>query len=236
MNRLCSICARGGSKGVPNKNISNMNGLSLLSMSIIQARKSGLFSHIAVSSDSDEILNIAKEAGSVILVKRPDEMATDTAGKLPVIQHCFREAEKITGMRFETGVDLDATSPLRSVDDIIQSVKLLEDHPDADNLVTVMHARRSPYFNLLEMDQAGYVHLSKQLQGTILRRQDSPKCFDMNASIYIWKREKLLNTEKVLLPKTIFYLMPEERSIDIVSPLDYKIVEMLLKDRMHEFK
>lgn len=231
MNRLCSICARGGSKGVPQKNLKLINGLPLIAYSILQAEKSGLFSHIAVSSDSEEILEAASKYATVIKIRRPEAMATDSAPKLPVIQHCFLEAEKISGVSFATAVDLDATSPLRSVQDIADCVRLIEENPEADNLVTAMPARRSPYFNLIELTPEGYVGISKSLTSTIVRRQDAPQCFDMNASIYAWSREKLVAATKVLMPKTILHTMPEERSIDIDSPLDFKIVQMLLLER-----
>lgn len=236
MRRLCSICARGGSKGVPNKNLRTIGGIPLIGFSVIQAARSGLFTHIAVSSDSPEILAAANDYADIIPILRPATMATDTAPKLPVIQQCFTEVEKTTGIRFETAVDIDATSPLRSVDDLVAAVKLLESRSDADNLITAMPARRSPYFNLVEQQDDGYVQLSKKLSSSIIRRQDAPPSYDMNASIYVWERSKLLSAEKVVGAKTILYVMPEERSIDIDSALDFRIVEMLLLERMAEFK
>jgi N-acylneuraminate cytidylyltransferase/CMP-N,N'-diacetyllegionaminic acid synthase len=181
-------------------------------------------------------LAAAKDYADIVPILRPASMATDTAPKLPVIQHCFTEVEKTTGMRFETAVDIDATSPLRSVDDLIAAVKLLESHPEADNLITAMPARRSPYFNLVEQQADGYVQLSKGMNSSIVRRQDAPPSYDMNASIYVWERSKLLSAEKVVSAKTILYVMPEERSIDIDSALDFRIVEMLLLERIEEFK
>jgi len=127
MKRLCTICARGGSKGVKGKNIRPLLGKPLIAHSIEQARKSGLFAAIAVSSDSDIILQIAKEWGVDFLIKRPDELATDHAAKLPVIRHCVAEVERQSGYCFDTIVDLDATSPLRSVEDICSAVALLEE-------------------------------------------------------------------------------------------------------------
>lgn len=229
-NRLCTICARGGSKGVPGKNLRSIAGLPLIAYSIKQALESKLFSHIAVSSDSGEILAAAKKAGANLLIERPATLATDTSPKLPVIQHCAKEAERISGLLFDTFVDLDATSPLRLPQDIENAVRLLESKKFS-NIVTGAKARRSPYFNLVEMNADGTVHLSKPLPQNIVRRQDAPPCFDMNASIYAWSRAHLFESPKVLDENTGFYEMPEERSIDIDSELDFKIVSMLLSER-----
>lgn len=234
MKRICSICARGGSKGVENKNIKLVAGLPLIAHTILQAQKSKLFDVISVSSDSDDILRVAKEYGVNFAIKRPDELATDTAAKLPVIQHCFIESEKLSGLTFDTAVDLDCTSPLRSVEDLVNSVKMFEDRKDASNLITGMRARRSPYFNLVQQTEQGFVELAGKPAKPILRRQDAPVCFDMNASIYIWSRENLLNSTKVIQPSTIIYEMPEERSIDIDSQFDFEIVSYLMEKRKNE--
>ena len=227
MNRLCTICARGGSKGVTNKNIKLLLGKPLIAHTIMQAKKSGLFNYVAVSSDSEEILSVAKVWGADVLIKRPDELATDQAAKLPVIRHALKAVEQQTGQKFHIHVDLDATSPLRNIADIEGAVNMLESDKGIANVITGALARRSPYFNLVELNTEGYVELSKELSTSIIRRQDSPKCYDMNASIYVWRREVLLAEDKVILPKTALYEMPEERSIDIDSPLDFDFVEFL---------
>ena len=227
-SRLCTICVRAGSKGVLNKNIKVINGSPLLSYTIMQAKESKLFDLVAVSSDSPEILKIANEFGADILVERPDELATDTAAKIPVIQHCAREASRISGKNFSVVVDMDATSPLRSVDDIIGSVKLLESS-GSKNVITGSPSRRSPYFNLVEVGADSVVRLSKSLDKKIVRRQDAPKCFDMNASIYPFTWDGLMNCSGVFLDDTRFFEMPEERSIDIDSELDFEFVEFLMR-------
>lgn len=224
---LCTICARGGSKGVKNKNIRLLNGKPLIAHTIEQAKKSELFDHIVVSSDSDEIIDVAKSYGAEVFFKRPDELASDFSGKLDVIRHALIESEKYYNTKFEYHVDLDATSPLRDVSDITESFKqFLENNNDI--LVTGAPARRSPYFNLIEVDKDGHVGLSKTLPENIVRRQDSPDCYDMNASIYIWKREALISNNTLFIDNTGIYVMPEERSQDIDSELDFKIVELIM--------
>lgn len=226
MKRLCTICARGGSKGVKNKNIRELLGKPLLAHSIMQAKASGLFEAVAVSSDSPEILSVAKTWGADHLITRPDELAQDTSPKLPVMQHCVRETEKITGACYDTIVDLDATSPLRIPEDIINSVKMLEEN-HAANVITGAPARRSPYFNLVEVDGAGIARLCKTLPQAITRRQDAPKCYDMNASIYVWRRDVFFDSKSIFNDGTQIYVMPEERSLDIDSELDFELVEFL---------
>jgi CMP-N,N'-diacetyllegionaminic acid synthase len=217
MSRVCTICARGGSKGVRGKNLREMHGKPLLAYTVEQAKASGLFDVVAVSSDSSQILEIANRFGADLLIERPAELATDTAAKLPVIRHAVAEAERQSGRTFGTLVDLDATSPLRNVDDIRAAVALLED-TGSGNVITAMPARRSPYFNLVELNDRGQVVLSKPVATPFVRRQDAPLCFDMNASIYVWRRDTL-------------FVMPEERSIDIDSELDFQFVEFLIAQR-----
>lgn len=226
-NILCTICARGGSKGVKNKNIKIINDKPLIAYSIEQAQASGLFEHIVVSTDSDTIASVSQEYGAEIFFKRDVEMAGDNAGKLDVIKDAFIRSEAYYGRQFEYLIDLDATSPLRSVEDITGAFnQFIKD--DNDNLITAMPSRKSPYFNIVEMDASGRVLLSKRLDEAVVRRQDAPACFDMNASIYIWKREVILNEKTLFLEKTGLYVMPEERSVDIDTSLDFEFVEFLM--------
>ena len=226
-NVLCTICARGGSKGVKNKNIKPINGKPLIAYTIEQAKKSGLFKHIVISTDSDNITAIAKEYGAEVFFKRSTELASDTAGKLDVIRDAFQKSEEYYNEKYDYLIDLDATAPLREVEDITKSFKQFLDNAN-DNLITAMASRRSPYFNLVEMTKEGNITLSKTLNDSVLRRQDAPKSYDMNASIYIWKRDVILKSDTLFLEKTGLYVMPEERSIDIDTELDYKFVEFLL--------
>jgi N-acylneuraminate cytidylyltransferase/CMP-N,N'-diacetyllegionaminic acid synthase len=232
MLRICTICARGGSKGVPNKNIRPLLGKPLIVHTIEQARASGLFDVLAVSSDSDEILAVSGRAGVDHLVERPAELADDRAAKLPAIQHCVRSVEARTGRRYATMVDLDATAPLRVPQDIAGAVALLE-AGGCSNVITGCPAHRSPYFNLVEATADGFVALSKPGTG-IVRRQDSPACYDCNASIYAWTRETFFGADNVLLPTTRLYEMPRERSLDIDTELDFDLVEVLMRRLVRE--
>ena len=230
MTMLCTICARGGSKGVVRKNARELLGKPLLAWTIEQARQTRLFTAIAFSSDSDELLATALKAGADIAVKRPDEMATDTAPKIPAIRHCLEQAIARSGTSPDIFVDLDVTSPLRLASDISGAVKLLE-QTGARSVITGAPARRSPYFNLVEARKDGSVGLSKSAEPPITRRQDAPRCYDMNASIYVWRVAPFLEHPAVFYPDTRLYEMPEERSVDIDSELDFTLVELLLRRR-----
>ena len=226
MKILCTICARAGSKGVANKNLRLINNKPLIVYSIEQAIATKLFDQIVVSSDSKEIREVALANGATFCVDRPAELATDTAPKLPAIKHCVENAEKKFG-QFEVIIDLDATAPLRESSDIIGALELLQS-AQADNVITGTPAHRSPYFNLVETDVNGIVSLSKPPANVVARRQDSPQCFDMNASIYVWRRQALFANENLFTSSTRLFVMPRERSLDIDSQADFEMVEWMM--------
>ena len=225
IKNLCTICMRGGSKGVSGKNLRNLHGKPLMAYTIEQALLGALFEHVVVSTDSSAIAEMAKTYGAEAWFLRPAEVATDEAPKLPVIRHTFLEAEKHYGHDFEILVDLDATSPLRSVADINGAYDQLIAE-DADMLITASPCRKNPYFNMVEKVN-GRVRKVKELKPPPTRRQDAPAVYDMNASIYIWKRRALLEYDTLFTEKTSLYVMPEERSVDIDTELDWEFVEFI---------
>ncbi len=226
VKRICTICVRGGSKGLPGKNMRPLLGKPLLAWTVEQAKRSGLFDCIAVSSDSPELLAIGRQAGADETIDRPAELASDTAGKLPAIVHAVTAVETRRGTRFDMIVEMDATAPLRLNADITGAVALAEAHAPA-NVITGSPAHRSPYFNLVERAGDGHVRLVRP--GAFLRRQDAPACFDMNASIYVWPRDRFMAEPKVFYDDTLLFEMPTERSHDIDSALDFEIVELLMR-------
>ncbi len=231
VKRICTVCARGGSKGVPGKNTRMLLGKPLIVWTLEQARESAIFDLIAVSSDAPATLETARDHGADVLIERPTELASDQAGKPPAIAHCVERAEAETGLSFDVIVDLDVTSPLRLPGDVQAATTVLE-QGSASNLITGAPARHSPYFNLVERDAEGHVRLSKRLESTIHRRQDAPACFDLNGSIYVWRREPFLSQPAVFYEDTLLYEMPAERSVDIDSELDFDIVELLMRRRL----
>jgi len=229
--RICTITVRGGSKGVPGKNWRPLQGIPLFAHSVLHAVESDIFDSIVVTSDAPEVLDRAMEFGATDRVLRPAHLASDTAAKVPAIVHAVLTVEERLGLEFDTVVDLDATSPLRHVSDIRGAVALLEDE-GLDSVITGSEAHRSPYFNLVEREAAtGLVHLSKTLPEAVVRRQDAPHAFDMNASVYVWNRSAVVGNPGVFFPRTKLYEMPAERSRDIDTELDFEIVSWLMDKR-----
>jgi CMP-N,N'-diacetyllegionaminic acid synthase len=226
---LCTICMRGNSKGIKNKNLKTINGKKLLSYTIKAAIDSKIFNEIVVSSDSLKILNTSKKLKIKNLVKRPKKLASDSSGKIPAIKHALIQTEKKLKKKFNYIIDLDATSPLRTKKDIIGAFKKFI-QKNADNLVSVTESRKNPYFNIVEVKNSR-VQLVKKKSQNILRRQDTPKTYDLNASIYIWKREILLKKKTLYQKKTILYEMPQDRSFDLDNRNDLEIVSFYLKKR-----
>lgn len=204
-----------------------LNGRPLISHSVRQALASELFDCVAVSSDSAEVLDAAAEAGAQELVRRPTSLAGDRAPKVPAIQHAAEEVELRREKRYATVTDLDVTSPLRTVDDIRAAVTLLE-NSGATNLFSVAPARRSPWFNMVRLDEDGRPSLV--IPSGVSRRQDAPETFDMNASVYVWTRAAL-DEGSVIVPTACIFVMPPERSFDIDEEVDWLIVSALAAER-----
>jgi len=230
-SRLCSICARGGSKGVKNKNIRTLDGKPLIGHIIETARLTGLFDAIAVSSDSEAILEAANNFGVDFLIQRPLSMATDEAPKLPAIQHCAQQVQSLSGHCFQTFVDLCVTAPLMLPEDVKGAIELLESS-DAINVISATAAAHSPYFSVVEASQPNrFVKLVKKLDTPFARRQDCPPCYTLNGAIYAWKSAHFFELNSVITDKTLVYEMPAERSIDIDSEFDLDMATFLYHKR-----
>lgn len=224
MKTIASICARGGSVGVPGKNIRLLHGKPLIAHSIEQAYAVKGIDAVYVSTDSSEIADVARQYGARVPFLRPAELATSNAAKVPVIQHLCQWVEENEDS-FDQIVDLDPTSPLRTVDDIETCLSLLDAETDA--VITAFESEKNPYFNMVERKADGNIGLVCKPQGAVVARQQAPHVYSMNASIYVWHRHTL--AKGLWNGKLKLHVMPRERSIDIDSPLDFKIVEMLMK-------
>jgi CMP-N,N'-diacetyllegionaminic acid synthase len=220
---IATICARGGSKGVPGKNIRQLHGKPLIAHTIAQAHACKFIDRVFVSTDDHDIAKAARIAGAEVPFLRPAELATDTAPKIPVIRHLVNEVKQM-GVAVDRIVDLDPTSPLRDVADIEACLSLLDAETDA--VITAYPAEKNPYFNMVEAQKSGGYNLSKSLPAAIIRRQDAPQVYSMNASIYVWWERTLDN--HLFGPRTELHVMPRERSIDIDSEIDFLLVEMLM--------
>ena len=228
MKILCLLAMRGGSKGVKNKNIINLNNKPLFLYTLEQAKRSKLFTHIVVSSDSNQILKKISRHNVDLLIKRNKNLALDNSPKINVIKDAFAKSEKYFEITYDYIFDLDVTSPLRKIIDIQKAFKKIKYSTNALNLVSVCMADKNPYFNMLEKNK-GKVHISKKLNKNIHSRQKAPQVYEMNASIYIWRRKALLSKIKLINSRTIVYIMPKSRSIDIDNSFDLKLARFLIK-------
>lgn len=220
---IATVCARGGSQGLPGKNIRLLGGRPLIAHSIDQALAYAGIDQVFVSTDDPEIAEIARECGATVPFLRPPELATPKAGKLPVIAHLVDHVEA-AGVTVERIVDLQPTSPLRCLQDIDDCLAALDEQTDC--VVSACVSEANPYFNLVELDGDGHVHLSKGEPGRIVARQQAPAVYAVNGAIYVWHRSTL--DKGVLGGRTRLHVMPRERSIDIDSALDFQIVELLM--------
>lgn len=227
---LCTICARGGSKGVPNKNIREVGGRPLVGHAVTDAEEWGRNADVVVSTDNDEIAAVAEEYGAAVPFRRPDELADDEAAKMPAIKHAVREIEAERVEPYEYVVDIDATAPLRRPSDIEDCFETVENDPQATNAYTVCEADKNPYFNMVELNEDGYAHLSKQREEAVVRRQDTPTVYAMNAAVYVFERDFLMETDSVHGEHTRVSEMPPERSPDIDTELDLRFVEFLFEE------
>ena len=227
MKILCTICVRAGSEGLKNKNFLKLRNKHLIHYTIETAIKSKIFTDIAVSSDSKKIIKLTKKYKNVIKIQRPNRLATSSASKIEAIRHAVLFCENKNHSKYDLIFDLDATSVLRKVEDIKKALKILV-KKKADNLFSVNYSRRNPYFNIVEK-RNGKIQVVKKNKENITRRQDAPLTYDMNASMYIYKRKVLFSNNCLFRKKTEIYIMDFERSIDIDTKFDLLMIKNLIK-------
>ena len=185
MNILCTICARKGSKGLKNKNFLKVNKKKLIFHSIDQALKNKKIDKVIISTDAKISKKELKKRKLKIYFKRNNSLSNNKSGKVPVIRDALIKAESIFNKKFNVIVDLDVSSPLRNDQDITNAINKFKKE-NSNNLITVCRSRKNPYFNMVEYNK-NKLKIVKKNKKKILRRQDAPKVFDVNASIYIWK-------------------------------------------------
>ena len=224
---VCVIPARGGSKGLPGKNIKALCGKPLIAYTIEQAKQSRYIDRVIVSTEDEAIAQISLKYGAEVPFMRPKELAEDSVATVDVLLHAIHWLEDKQYL-FDILVLLHTTTPMRSVEDIDHSIANLVEEK-ADNIFSVTEAHRNPYFNMVEINKNGYAALAKQ--GNFTTRQAAPLIYDMNSSIYVWWKDILKEKKRIFSDKTIIYVMPKERSIDIDDHIDFKIAEMMMSER-----
>lgn len=227
---LFVIPARGGSKGIPGKNIKPMGGVPLICRSIDIARKFVDDKDICVTTDSDEIIDVVKQHGMQVPFKRPDYLATDTASSYDVLIHAvdFYESK---GIDYDWMVLLQPTTPFRKEEDLRTMLDMMTD--DIDMVVSVKKAETNPYYNCYAVNKQGYLEKFIKTQTQIVGRQTKlPDIFEKNGSVYIIKIESLRKQKLNEFEKVHFYEMSKEYSIDLDEPLDWIFAEALLNNNL----
>ncbi len=227
---LVTICARGGSKGIPGKNIKSLAGKPLLAHSIKTAQQMGWADRIMVSTDDEKIKNVAEDWGVPVPFLRPKNLADDTTSRERVIAEATEQAEQYWNEQYDIIVDLGNVTPLRLPEDVQAVITMLVEEPETKVVFSVTQAARNPYYNMVELDENGFAHICKDVGTYISRRQDTPIVYDMNDGIYAMWRDVYLKERTVRTDKVRVYVMPPERSIDIDRPIDFKIAELFLKE------
>jgi CMP-N-acetylneuraminic acid synthetase len=221
------ITARGGSKGIPGKNIRMLAGKPLIAWSIQAARESERLVRIIVSTDSPEIADVAKEWGAEIPFTRPSELSKDDSSHISVVEHAIHWLEENEGTLPECVMLLQPTSPLRTAEDIQEAADIIF-RKDAPALVSVTEARHHPFLTKRILED-GTLADFVTTDLPYLRRQALPKAYALNGAIYL-NRTRILLQERTFLPKgTIPYVMSPERSIDIDSKWDFDLVEWIIE-------
>ena len=226
MKTLYVIPARGGSKGIPHKNIKPLAGKPLIGYSIDVARQLAADDDICLTTDDPDIAATAESMGLNVPFLRPASLATDTCGTYEVLIHAL-DYYRDRGIDYDTLVLLQPTSPMRTADDVRAALALYS--LDIDMVVTVKEAASNPYYNCYETDNDGFLHISKG-DGGYTRRQDAPKVWEYNGAVYVINVESLRLMPLSAFTRRRMSVMPAERSVDLDTPVDWLIAEKLIEN------
>ena len=229
MKPICFIGARGGSKGVPGKNIRSLAGKPLISYTIESALQSNIFQAVVVSTEDDDIIKIAKSYGAEVPFIRPKELATDDASMDDVAIHGIRNLFSL-GYKFDILVNRDCTVPFIRNKDIEGSINLLK-MKNCDAVYGVYRQHLNPYFNMMELDSEGFLKVSKKLEREIKRRQDAPVIYQVNGLFSIYT-DKLLEYGGFEVPKILPYEIPPETGLMIDTEYEFQIAEMIASGKI----
>jgi CMP-N,N'-diacetyllegionaminic acid synthase len=225
---LAIIPARGGSKGVPRKNIKKLAGKPLIAWTIEEAKNSKYITKLILSSENEEIIKVAKEYGCEVPFVRPMELAKDDTPGIEPVLHALQQCPD-----FEYVVLLQPTSPLRTFEDIDGCISFLIEN-NADFCVSVTESEQSPYWMYTVENGKLKPLIDHNHNQVISRRQELPKCYALNGAVYVAKVDSLMREKSFLTPQTMSYVMPTDRSYDIDTLLDFKICEIIMQKGMDE--
>jgi len=239
LKTLITICARGGSKGIPGKNIKSLNGKPLIYYTIRVAKQfqeTFANTNIVVSTDSQDIKRVTEDYGIICDYNRPEYLAGDSVGKIDTIKDVLLWQENRDKFKYDYILDLDVTSPLRNLTDLILAYNLIKENELAVNLFSVSPANRSPYFNMVEQKENGFFSLVKKPKDAVFTRQSAPKVYDLNASFYYYKRVFFdLGYSGAITENSLIYEVPHT-CFDLDHPIDFEIVSFLMKQNKLDFE
>ena len=226
MKPICFIAARGGSKGVPKKNIRIIAGKPLIAHTVEASLGSKIFSHVVVSTEDDEIASIARKYGAEIPFSRPKELASDTTGMDEVLLHGINKLYSID-YKFDVMVNRDCTVPFIRNNDVEGCVKLLEDK-QCDVVFGVYKQHHNPYFNMMEPNSEGFLRFSKSIGKKISSRQEAPTVYQLNG-LCVFNCKKFLEYGTIYMPKALPYEILPETGLMIDNELEFRIAEMMFQ-------
>lgn len=225
-----AIFARGGSKGVPRKNLRPLAGKPLVAHAIATARASRLIDRVVVSTDDEQIAAVARQHGAEVPFLRPAELSGDAAPEWLAWRHLIENLPPREGRALDVFVSVSPTSPLRGIEDVDACIRTLL-AGDVDVVITVRPAARSPYFNMVTIDPSGYARLVIPPASTIHGRQASPPVFDMTTVAYAARPEFVLAADSLFAGRVKAVVVPEERALDIDTQWDFQIAEFCMANR-----
>ena len=225
---LVTVCARGGSKGVKNKNIRLLNNKPLIQYSLELLKQSSLIDGYIISTESDKVIETVKNLGYQIEFRRPIELAGDDVSRIDAIRHAVLLKEQTDATVYDIIVDLGVATPLKSVHDLDQVIKLCIDN-DVENVFSVCPCAKNPYFNMVEVIE-DKVKLVKETYD-ISARQEAPSVYEMNDGFNVWTHRSLFSENPQFNNSTMVYIMPRLSSIDIDEEEDFLIAELILREK-----
>ncbi|HXZ29287.1 MAG TPA: acylneuraminate cytidylyltransferase family protein [Terriglobales bacterium] len=227
---LAVVPARGGSKGLPGKNVRPLAGLPLLAHALEFARRCPAIDRCLVSTDSKKIAALARRYRGDVPFLRPAELAQDETPMLPVLQHALREVERMEGRRYETLLLLQPTNPARLPQDLARALALLDADPGCVGVIAVSEPAFNPRYVCVE-EQAGYLRRLFSGGPAYTRRQDVPPVFRVNGMLYLFRRDYLLETKEIDVDAAPLRMLvlPRERAFDIDDLHDFQMAELALQ-------
>ena len=223
---ICFIAARGGSKGVPGKNLKNIGGIPLITHTIQKALKSNIFSHVIVSTEDKKIAKIAKQSGAEVPFLRPKILARDNSTTIDVILHAIKKLEQMN-YEFDVIANLDVTVPFLRMKDVKGAVELLN-RKKCDAVFAVYKQHLNPYYNIVEKNSNGFLKIVKPLRNKPKSRQSSPIVYQMNG-LHVIRKEIILKTKTWYTPKILPYEIPIETGLMIDTPFEFQIAKHMFK-------